>query len=467
MRKNLKKIIIAAVAVVVLVGSYFALKLSPDQNAGGETGSGTGGQQLVVADDAIASAHIVNAKGEVTIRKSESRTWKVDELEGYDTDYDQITAAITSLENMAATQVVQEQADDLAEYGLDKPSATVEVTFGDGASYTYELGNASPLGDGYYLKEKDKNKVYLTSTDVGKVMLGSLTTLVSRQIIPANDKLAEADIEHMELAGNARQGEEIVIEAASYTGAENEVEMYSHRIVSPRSRLLDSEYLQSVLEFFKNCKADDVAEIAPDLEGLEVYGLTAPSYIVKVTIDKQEYELWFGNTSAYGQTAVMLKGRDVVYLMSNENLDFVSANFDEVANTIMLMPFIDTLDTVVVNYEGQSYEFKLTGERTNLAVTYNGKEMDIEAFRVVYRNIIAFKKEEAADKPAGEPYLTITLSYRGVESKDVIKFTEIDARRSFYELNDIGDFYVLNATVDDFIDLLSRFINGEQISAKE
>ena len=175
MRKNLKKIIIAAVAVVVLVGAYFALKLIPDKSTQEGDGATTStGQQLVVADDAIASAHIINSKGEITIRKSESRTWKVDQLEGYDTDYDQITAAITSLENMAATQVVQEEAEDLAEYGLSEPSATVKVTFGDGTAYTYELGNASPLGDGYYIKEKDHNKVYLTSTDVGTIMLLSL-----------------------------------------------------------------------------------------------------------------------------------------------------------------------------------------------------------------------------------------------------------------------------------------------------
>ncbi len=132
MRKNLKKIIIAAVAVVVLVGVYFALKMIPDKETADTGGAGTSSEKLVVADDAIASAHITNSLGEITMRKTESRTWKVDQLEGFDADYDQITAAITSLENMAATQVVSEDAQDLSEYGLDNPSATAEVTLGDG-----------------------------------------------------------------------------------------------------------------------------------------------------------------------------------------------------------------------------------------------------------------------------------------------------------------------------------------------
>ncbi len=159
------------------------------------------------------------------------------------------------------------------------------------------------------------------------------------------------------------------------------------------------------MDFFKDCKADAVAEIKPDVEGLEVYRLTAPSYIVKVTIDKQEYELWFGNTSAYSQTAVMLKGRDIVYLISSDTLSFTTASFDDVANTIMLMPYIDTLDTVTIDYNGQSYKFEVTGKSTDLAVTYNGKTLDAESFRSVYRNILAFKKEESADKPEGRPTL--------------------------------------------------------------
>ncbi len=58
----------------------------------------------------------------------------------------------------------------------------------------------------------------------------------------------------MELAGNARQGEEIIIDAASYTGAENELAMYSHRITSPQSRLLTSPICNRSWTFLKTAR---------------------------------------------------------------------------------------------------------------------------------------------------------------------------------------------------------------------
>lgn len=59
--------------------------------------------------------------------------------------------------------IVSQNEKNFEQFGLSSPK-TVKVNLKDGTNRIFEIGNMTPLNDGYYLKEKDKSIIYKSST---------------------------------------------------------------------------------------------------------------------------------------------------------------------------------------------------------------------------------------------------------------------------------------------------------------
>ncbi|MEG0768270.1 MAG: DUF4340 domain-containing protein, partial [Clostridia bacterium] len=62
---------------------------------------------------------------------------------------------------------VEENAKDLAVYGLDQPASTVRIVYQDGTNRTFLLGDQAPTGQRYYLMEQGNSTVYTVYSSTG------------------------------------------------------------------------------------------------------------------------------------------------------------------------------------------------------------------------------------------------------------------------------------------------------------
>ena len=75
--------------------------------------------------------------------------------------------------------------ENLSEYGLDKPAATVSVTYEDGEVYDYYIGNAvNGKNNKYYMCAKDSSNVYVIMIESD--MLGTTDNLLNKTIFSIN-----------------------------------------------------------------------------------------------------------------------------------------------------------------------------------------------------------------------------------------------------------------------------------------
>lgn len=94
----------------------------------------------------------------------------------------------SSLESLASTfqkiEAVRElkNPDALKDYGLDKPTYTVNVKDKSGKSVTYYIGNAT--GENYYITYGDKSKIYTVSSDITSSLSYSLDDLITTDTFP-------------------------------------------------------------------------------------------------------------------------------------------------------------------------------------------------------------------------------------------------------------------------------------------
>lgn len=79
---------------------------------------------------------------------------------------DYITNMLSKISNLSADKIVVEEAEDLGEYGLDKPTMMINVTSDDKTTVELSIGDSLGVGSGYYAKLADKNTVYAVAEDI-------------------------------------------------------------------------------------------------------------------------------------------------------------------------------------------------------------------------------------------------------------------------------------------------------------
>jgi hypothetical protein len=118
---------------------------------------------VLAVDKAKAKEISLAAAGGETIRLvKEGQAWKLVAPFAAPADTSAVDSLLTSLEKLEADEVVVEQAANLAEYGLDKPSRTVTaVVEGAPAPLSIQFGAKSPDGSSAYARKGSEPKVYL------------------------------------------------------------------------------------------------------------------------------------------------------------------------------------------------------------------------------------------------------------------------------------------------------------------
>lgn len=89
--------------------------------------------------------------------------WEMTELNAYPLNTYPVQDWISLLTKAKAESVVEEQADHMEKYGLDKPAWTFQAVSADGVKHTLKIGNESPIAGTYYASANDQGKVYQVS----------------------------------------------------------------------------------------------------------------------------------------------------------------------------------------------------------------------------------------------------------------------------------------------------------------
>jgi hypothetical protein len=115
-----------------------------------------------VEADKIAELRVRSATGEQTALKKAGTEWQI-AATGAATDGAAVSGITSNLSTLEVQRVIDENATNLAEYGLDKPR--VEVAFkADGQEQTLQIGNKTPPGTDVYAKLAGQNRVFLVSS---------------------------------------------------------------------------------------------------------------------------------------------------------------------------------------------------------------------------------------------------------------------------------------------------------------
>ena len=113
--------------------------------------------------ESISKITFSNEHGELHIVRSgtsQQPSWSVQELDGIKQNGTAVSACLNICSSLSGKELVEENAADLAKYGLAQPSATITISSDSAADTTFLIGDEIPTGNYRYIVQQGSHTVY-------------------------------------------------------------------------------------------------------------------------------------------------------------------------------------------------------------------------------------------------------------------------------------------------------------------
>lgn len=494
MKKNLKIIVFSAIGIAVLAITAIVLSLTAPENEQGESESTTTTADerlnLVATDTArIETVTVTNKNGVYTIGKTEhhdNTEWTIvgEDIDQHLYDQSKFETVIGNAAQMKANSVVEENADDLAQYGLDSPEASFTTSFSDGTEKTIEIGGINPSGTSLYIKEKGQNTVYTYSNyKLNYFTNYTATSFVLTQVMEAYDSQTAPVITKLTVKRKDME-KDIVLEALPEPDEDSDsISVYSHTFTSPFNCYIDFNDGPAYLYGLYGLTALSAEYLEVTDETKEKTGLLEPQCEVAMLVEDTIYRLYIGNaveetvvdeqtgvetTVVVGYYGMFNQVPDVIYLFDPASLPWVTNPPEDYASEIFLMPYIFDLTNIEYEDAELSLDIRIEGTNENNAFYDNGtnEKVDGDSFKELYQFFVSARGDSFynADE-RGEKIATITYHYENESMEpSVVEFFEgVEDRQVIIAVNGINVYKTKPMYTVRLLENVRAFLNGEEI----
>ncbi len=151
-------------------------------------------QVLPFPETAITGLRITTAQGPIELKLAEPGKWSIVAPLQTDADHREVQALIRALVTGAVTRTVEEQATQLAAFGLEQPVTTLTVTAGI-QQETISIGDSGPLSNTLYVLRASDQSVLLTNLAPKDFINKSLMAFRRKELL----RFVQNDIERVRL----------------------------------------------------------------------------------------------------------------------------------------------------------------------------------------------------------------------------------------------------------------------------
>lgn len=503
MNGKITGIIVCGVTAVCLVGTMALLKYT-DNGENSDSSSVTSSESsqenesisiLSSQESDIKAIKVTNTYGGFNFTKSSTKgTWNIDELSKVNQDSSMTDSLLSNTANMEAKKLVEEDVTDFEKYGLDKPQASVKISYADGKDITLDIGTKAPENNCSYVKINGEKKVYMVLNTKLNYYTEPVTEYVSKTLIAQPD-----DDSWPEYGKETISRKDLDYDIVFENDPKNIEGMISEQVMTePIFSYLNISNSSSATHGMWGLTASGCEKILPTEEDFKKYGLDDPLCTVKLKGDGYNYLLKIGNPvyaesdsdssdsqsdssqassntiTGYYCYLTGVSGADCIFIIAPDSLPWVTMKPSDVITGLMTTNYIVDTAELKIQCPDKTYDYKIesngssdesetdSGEKVDVTkVTENGKELDIDNFKSLYQYVISCPTSEIYFKePEGEKYMTITIKREDGDS-DILEFYKDSSRRYIIKLNGKTSFRIQSTWVDTLLKNADKLQKGE------
>ncbi len=401
----------------------------------------------------------------------------------------------TELTKIVATQEIKFSGND-ADYGLDKPTATAEVTYDDGTKATLTVGAAAPQDAGYYFRISGKDGVYLVDSGLADALGYSAvsyigTTLYAAPAVKSDDENGSAVLRDVTMKGPGLEREYSYRMAVADDGSE--FTYCTYVLTYPYKRSTNTNTLGESIAGATSLLADTAVVPFPKTADLKKYGLDTPAINAEIhtavqTSTTSEPSEVSGEsktiTSFYnvqehtikisavknGTFYVLVDDIDCIYQVSASSLPWATLSYEDCVTSLMFLKDITTVNKMSFTFNGKTHQFALThypdedDNEKNMAVTMDGKTINTSYFRSFYQVLMGVDRAGAApEAPKGTPEISFTYTDKDTNRSTLIELFPYSASVYIGRFDKGDTFKVRASTVDELLRQYQNLIDGKEV----
>lgn len=517
MSKRTRTLILACVAVVALGGILAALLLIPPKE-GASSSEASSDPSITLLDkskgadgktveDPVKTMTVKLQGEEFTLIKNADGDMVVEAYKDLPIGTSSIGYLINAITTISASKNLG-AVENPADFGFDKPLATVNVTYHDDSTYAFEIGAKTPLEDGYYYRVKDSGEVYIVETSLGDEVSQASTAYIGTTLMTAptkndDDENGQAVLRDMELSGTARKQ---TFAFRQVTSSDTKLSLYSYMLTKPYLRGVNSNLAQT-LSTFTSLTASSAFKAYPTKEDLTKYGFDKPYTVAKlntaISSTKDDpnasssassstssgsgetpqityyynvaaHTITVGNKDEDGNYYVMADDIPVIYLVSSSSISsWVSLQYDDVADTMLFMENIVNVKSISLTVDGKETLFELSHypdkeeSDDQLVVKVGDKTYSTPTFRSLYQILMGVARNgSASEKPSGTPSVIFKMTLNGEDAPSTVVNMYQTSASLYTVVQSTGETYTVKASaVNTLKQRLTDYLNGKDFEA--
>ena len=494
-KRNAITLVSLLLALAALIGVYVWYSNKPAKD---NSDTATSTIDLATVDTTkLSSLHYIKDDADITLVQKDD-SWISQDEPDRPINQDYVKAILTAINDIKADRVIMEKPDNLADYGLAEPVASLQATMTDGTTVTVKIGNATSDSKGYYGMVNDDGKVYLLPVEMGSALQYNNTQMTA---VITGPEITAANISHITITNRDGQDFDLnYIDDKSLDNTGNN--LYSWNIIKPYGKGytadstkvsdLQSNYTTFTYTSCVDYKGEDLSKYGLDDPAASIYvgyyttttealptpetdPTTGESITEKTTYDNHDYKVFVGNKDADGNYYVRIDGSNAVYTISADSIDkMLQVDAFSILNPYVLIPNIDTVDKIVFDIAGTTYtmDIKRTAQKnsdgtdeTVATYYYNGNEVKEDSFKSLYQQMISAQYDtEIKDTVSTDgvaPYMSMSFHIFG-DNERTISASFLPYNDSFYIVQKDGEtrFFVDKKKIDAIAAAVSQFTDS-------
>lgn len=479
---HIKALCIALAALVIVIGAGAALIFAPKDNSGSneikgpatvknavknnvheveikkdkngkikENGSGTF-LSKVPAD--IKEIHVKNDSSEYTVTsytpkkktketdpktgkakyKTEATVYKVLGYEGFKLQDGIADELANSCSNLKFNSVSAEDANaNLADFGFDKPRATVTVTYTDNTKATFKVGKDAAQNLGTYIMFGDSKTVFLCDKDAASKFLYSINDQISKTINENASNNSTSEAQSITLSGSKFKN--------NITFVPNSDKKYvsaSYILTSPVQTYADDSETSTVTGAIRGLMAESVAAVNPNASKLSECGLKNPYVKLNAKYSDTTVRLLASKPDSKGKCYLMTQGGKIIYKIAMASIPWVNTTEEKLISPYVFKPELSGLKKMSVKINNKTYDFDIKNTETKTTdddgkdststetqASYKNNKLNEGNFETYFNNLALLKKADKKGPSATKaPDLSVTYSYSGSRNPDTVSFSK-------------------------------------------
>ena len=488
MSRYIRPIIIAAAVLVVLCAVLVILLVTttPKSNEEGSNLSNVNmsnafdflddeeNMSIVIGVDADKFSELVftNENGSYSLTRNEDN-WQVNGIGNVTPDDSLAKRSVERLAGLMGTEIAHEiSGDDLEQFGLKDPPASILFKQSDGSELTLSLGIMNPRKTGsIYCMVGSEGDVF--SVDYGYVDLAFADPRYFAELVMNED---DGQLDSVYITRSDAGTDFEIQYMLEYDDLPEDVTVTttnSYRFTEPIRAEVDSQRSSALYLNLCGLRMNSCEYLEKSEEDLKVCGLDEPLATVKFIYNGEERLLTFGNeftkeTDSDGKKQyyyVMLDDAEGIFSREKRRAVWCTFNVFDSISKRLLSPYIYGCESVEITTPDGEYKFVV--DEPNKWFLLDGEPVDSYRFRQLYSKLIEevgdeYYTEAASEKPELRVKFNYTEKYAAIygTNSDELSYSDNDGRRYAVTFNGNTLFKVNRLYVQGIIDDVRELVNN-------